>query len=189
MNINQARLLLGITFFTVQSSLAGTVETARDLESGRFKGWTYGSKASEKQIDCVQYVLAVVEEELKQTLVSSLRKAILIDHGWTASETQEHAETGTDKRLAGVQYALTELSDFGSKVEASQAQPGDIIQYWMKKGDGTWFGHSGIVVKVEGDYATLINASAAANRITETSDPINLKGSNRLIYIVRLKSQ
>ena len=75
----------------------------------------------------------------------------------------------------------------------ADARAGDLVQYWMKRQDGTWFGHSAVIESVEvvggvpraglyGAHASLgkIGSSAAANRIRLVD------AADRRIYIVRL---
>lgn len=180
-------VLLGVlTLLPSLPVFGGALETARLLADTKFKDFTYGSNAAKKQVDCVQFILAVVEEELKMTLPPAPRNAILINHGWTAGETQLKAAVGTDPLLAGVQHALVTMNR-GKAVPPAGAQKGDLIQYWMKKADGTWFGHSGVVISVSNGKAALFSASLSAGKIDE-KPTIDLNGTNRLIYIVRITS-
>src|SRR5687768_15904153 len=109
---------------------ANPLETARTLANSKFKGWSYGADPKKQEIDCVQFILAVVEAELKSTLGQRIRDAILIKHGWTDSETQLVAAAGEDRRLGGVAYALAELGKLGSAVRGEDVKPGDFVQYW-----------------------------------------------------------
>jgi hypothetical protein len=58
-----------------QSTLLASdpLNEAKTLAAGRFNGWSYGSRQSEKQIDCVQFVMAVTEECLAQSLGTASR--------------------------------------------------------------------------------------------------------------------
>ena len=132
-------------------------------------------------------MLAVIEEELQATLKDDIRKAILINYGWSATETQLFAATGTDKRLAGVQYGLADIAGNGTNVDSSQAKVGDFIQYWMKKADGTWFGHSGIISSISGSNVGIYGAHFSQNKIADSTFKLDLLGADRHIYIVRLK--
>lgn len=177
-------MLLAAVVLPCMPALAGPLETARLLADTKFKDFTYGSNAAKKQVDCVQFILAVVEEELKMTVGPASRNAILISHGWTAADTQLKAAAGTDPLLAGVQHALVTMNR-GKAVPPAEAQTGDLIQYWMKKSDGSWFGHSGIIISVSNGKAVLFSASQSAGKIDE-KPTIDLNGANRLIYIVRI---
>jgi hypothetical protein len=180
-----AILLMVMSF--ISTANADPLATGKTLAETRFKDWTYGSKAASKQIDCVQFVLAVIEEELQTTLKDDVRKAILINYSWSDTEIQLYAAAGTDKRLAGVQYGLADLANNGTKIDPSEAQAGDFIQYWMKMKDGTWFGHSGIISSVSGAMVGIYGAHFTEHKIADSTFKLDLLGTDRHIYIVRLK--
>lgn len=158
-----------------------TLDCAKQLAQ-QDKDFTYGTGPN--QIDCVHFVLAVVNCRLGAPVSADAEKAILIAYGWTPAETEAKAEDGTDPHLEGVQYALTQILNQGTVIDPTNAEPGDLIQYWMKKSDGTWFGHSGIIASVQGIHAQILSASESHNSIAET--PLNLTGSNRHLYVVRI---
>lgn len=174
------------------TSTHDVLKTAQSLATGKYNGWTYGKNASNKQIDCVQFILAVVEEELKRSLNTELKKVILID---TKFDDLETAILSGDKRTRGVQYALVDLMDEGVVVFPDEAKPGDIIQYWMKKNNGEWFGRAGVISRIWKDNSgnprsAIFGAHNSMGKIGETDfegKGLNLKGENRKIYIVRLK--
>ena len=180
--------LLSATLLTtgqlITNADEATLTCAKDL-AREYKNYTYGSGSN--KIDCVHFVLNVVECRLKQSLPPDARKAILIAYGWSDSETEEKAKAGTDPKLAGVQYALTQILAKGKKIEPSQAKAGDLVQYWMPRANGKWFGHSAVITKVEGNLATLLGAHESANAVTELSRPLNLQGTNRHIFVVRIE--
>lgn len=181
---------VGICFIFLSLSsrlLAGPLETAQSLAQLRFSGWTYGSDASKKQIDCVQFVLAVAEEEKRMTFGAEIRKAILISHGWSASETQTIAAAGQDPRLAGIQHGLATIGKVGDIVQPADAAVGDFIQYWMKQADGNWFGHSGVISALSNGRATIFGAHLSQGKIAESTYQLNLTGPDRLIYLLRLR--
>jgi hypothetical protein len=166
-----------------------TLDIANSLVENDYAGWTYGSNAADKKVDCVQFVLKVVETKLGQSLDSNIRQAILLSYGWTSDQTQVFAAAGTDPRLGGVVYAMTSLSHFGTVVQPSDSAPGDIIQYWMKTASGKWFGHSGVISRVHDGSVHIVGAHASPppnGTIGESSFALNLSGADRLIYIVRL---
>lgn len=162
---------------------------AKKLADKKFKGWTYGSKAKDKKIDCVQFVLAVTEEVLAQSLNAETRKQILISHLSAAEQKMLPSliEMESDK-IKGIQHALVSIRR-GTAIKPDQAKPGDFIQYWMKKRDGTWFGHAGILEKVEKNgktiRATIFGAHASSNGIASSQFKLNLSGTDRKIFIVR----
>jgi hypothetical protein len=184
--VNLARVSIIATLLVSGFSQADTLDTARKLEVSRYKNWTYGSNAAKREVDCVQFILAVVEEELRATLKDEIRKAILIDHGWSPIETQVYAAKGTDPRLGGVRYALCQLSKYGKEVAAAEAQQGDVVQYWMKKSDGTWFGHAGVISSIKDGRAKLYGAHSSQNRIVDSPFSLDLNGPDRRVYLVRL---
>jgi len=171
----------------IDTVFANPVVTGKMLAESRFKNWTYGKEPAKKQIDCVQFVLAVIEEELTASLNDEIRRAILINYGWSEAEVQLYVGTGTDKRIAGVQYGLADLAGRGTKVDPSEVKVGDFIQYWMKKRDGTWFGHCGIVSSVAGTKVGIYGAQLSQNKIADSEFKLDLLGNDRRIYIVRLK--
>lgn len=174
---------------------ASPLDIARDLAAGRYKGWKYGSDPGQKQIDCVQFVLAVVEESLQASLDVKTRKAILIDN---LSEDERKPDglaklvLSGDKRTKGVQTALVEFGR-GTAVEAHHGQPGDLVQYWMKRADGTWFGHAGIIEAVDTSsgvpQATIYGAHQSLNGIGSSKFKIKLIGEadDRRVYVVRIR--
>ena len=164
---------------------AEPLATARALAASRFDGWTYGSDPVKKQIDCVHFVLAVVEEELKSSLSKEIKDAILINYGWSQTEIQTIIAVGTDAKLEGVHHAIVDIAKRGVSVEPSAAKPGDLIQYWMKDADGRWFGHSGVISSVSPTQLTVFSARKKTDKIDD-SLVLPLKKINR-IYIVRLK--
>ena len=160
-----------------------TLGIAQDLANKDFAGFSYGSGGFDvKQIDCVQFILAVVTKRLG-TVTPAMRQEILISYGWTSDETQQYAEEGTDTRLAGVQKALVEAGK-GVTVEKSDAQPGDIIQYWSKKTNGVWFGHAAVIQSVNSGTVTLFGAHQSKKGIGQLE--VNLD-KLKLLYIVRIR--
>lgn len=173
-------LFLGMVPLTAKPDQA-TLDCAKQLAQ-QDKDFTYGTGPN--QIDCVHFVLAVVNCRLGAPVSAEAKKAILITYGWKEEETEKKAEDGTDPHLGGVQYALTQILNQGTVIDPTQAKPGDLIQYWIKKSDGTWFGHSGVIASVEGIRAKILSASESHHSIAET--PLNLTGPDRHLYIVRI---
>ena len=127
-------------------------------------------------------MLAVVEKRLGK-VKSSTRHDILIAHGWTADEEQVKADEGTDANLAGVQKALVDAGK-GVAVEKAGVQPGDLIQYWMKRKDGTWFGHAAVVKSVNGNILVLLGAHQSKGGIADLK--LDIGKANR-VYLVRIR--
>jgi hypothetical protein len=173
-------LFIAAVPLTAKSDQA-TLDCARQI-AGQDQNFTYGTNVN--QIDCVHFVLAVVNCRLGAPVSAEAEKAILIAYGWTGEETQSKAKEGTDPHLAGVQFALTQILNQGTVINPAQAKPGDLIQYWMERSNGTWFGHSGVIASVHGMRAKILSASETNNAIAET--PLNLTGPNRHLYVVRL---
>ncbi len=170
---------------------------AKSLTSSRFEGWQYGSNPDKKQVDCVQFLLSVVEESVGATLVPKVRNRILIAE--LSEEEKKHPALGIlvvdgDERTKGVQSALVDAS-LGKAVSVADAAPGDLIQYWMKKSDGTWFGHAGVIESVErtGDAPKAriygAHASPSPGKIGTSSFELKLieGAADRRIYLVRIK--
>ena len=78
---------------------------------------------------------------------------------------------------------------FDAGRQSSQTRPGDLIQYWMKKRDGTWFGHAGVLEKVEKNggtmRATIFGAHERPKKIGSSTFKLFLTGTDRKIFIVR----
>jgi hypothetical protein len=164
------------------------LEVAHQVKKEQFNGWTYGSDAKARKIDCVQFVKAVLTKCLARELSPDERRALCIDHGFT--DLNRTIESG-DKRIRGVHYLLVDLMGKGESVSMDQVMAGDFIQYWMKKSNGTWFGHSAIVSEVIKDPAgpkiRIFGAHKSINGIGDSKFLLDLKGANRKIYIARLK--
>lgn len=168
--------------------------TARKLGNGRYKGWKYGSNAEKQQIDCVQFVLAVVKEFVPDLPASAKTRILISDlKGKDVEGDKEGIITKADARAKGVQQALVDL-DQGEAVSLKDARPGDFIQYWMMRDNGTWFGHSGVIEKVEvvqgTPRATIYGSHLSLDGIGSSKPTSRLRlveAADRRIYIVRLK--
>ncbi|MCA9091029.1 MAG: hypothetical protein KDA90_20600, partial [Planctomycetaceae bacterium] len=126
----------------------GVLLTAKAIAAEKYADWTYGSATADKQIDCVQFVLAVSEVALSQTVDSKTRQRILIsDLGAEEIANLPSLIASEDERIKGIQTALISIQR-GEPIEPKDAKPGDLVQYWMQKSDGTWFGHAGILEQV-----------------------------------------
>lgn len=176
---------------------ADPLSVAKKLTSSRFEGWQYGSNSDKNQVDCVQFLVSVVEESVGASLVPKVRNRILIAE--LSEEEKKHPILGTlvvdgNERTKGVQSALVDAG-LGTAVSVADAASGDLIQYWMKKSDGTWFGHAGVIESVDrtGDTPKAriygAHASPAPGKIGTSSFELKLiDGSDdRKIYLVRVK--
>jgi hypothetical protein len=172
---------------------ADPLAVARDLAETKYKNWKYGSDAGQQQVDCVQFVLATIEECLQMTLGPDARKRILI-----TDVTADEVAAGTviangDPRTKGVQQALVELGK-GEVVQITDVAAGDFIQFWKKDAQGAWKGHSAIIEEVIKDgnqvRVKLFGAHASINGVGSTKPPqlILKEDDDRKIYLVRLRS-
>lgn len=111
--------------------------------------WVYGSDRSKKQIDCVGFVLKIVEEHLNRTVGKESRTRILISDLRIEDVVNDKngIVSNRDRRTKGIQQALVDLNR-GEVIALEDAQPGDFVQYWMKTSQNTWFGHAGLIEKV-----------------------------------------
>lgn len=101
---------------------------AHRLGETRYLGWTYGSDPAKRQVNCVQFVAAVLEKLLVRRLTSLETDAVYIRG--VDGKALDKLIVDEDERIKGVQYALTYVLKRGIKVEPFAAQSGDFIQYW-----------------------------------------------------------
>lgn len=180
-----------------EADAADTLSVAKRLTTSRYDGWEYGANPHKKQVDCVQFLLAVVEESVSTTLAPKARNRLLITE--LSEDEKKPASLGKlvvagDVRTKGVQSALVDAG-LGTSVAIADAAPGDLIQYWMKKGNGTWFGHAGIIENIDrtGDKpkARIYGAHASPTPGKIGSSTFELKmvdgADDRRIYLVRVK--
>ncbi len=182
-------LAVSLVLIAIAGVAKTPLDTAKKLAATKFDGWTYGSSASKKQVDCVQFVLAVLEKETKRTLKKDVRLAVLINYKF--KDLSKSVEKN-DAKTKGIQRAVVDILKLGKVVEPKKAQAGDFIQYWMKKKDGTWFGHSAIISKVSKSrngtpQAILYGAHKSLGKIGDSIFKLNLTGKDRKIYLCRLK--
>ena len=167
--------------------MAGTLDTAHTLAEGPFQGWTYGSKASERQVDCVQFMVAVIEESVGRPLTLAERNVINIHHGWSAEEVQTKASAGEDPLVSGLAHGLVDLMQVATRVTAAEAQVADFVQYWKRNDKGQWFGHASLLSAVSDGKATLYGSHKSTNGIAESDFELVLDGEDRHVFLVRLK--
>lgn len=167
------------------------LDVAKDLAETKYDGWTYGSNAANQQVDCVQFVLAVVEKLHGEPLPQSTRTRIKMSD---VPPNTQVLVPANDSRTKGVQQALVDI-DHGTVVSNADVQPGDFVQYWMKDGKGNWAGHSAVVAEVLKDSAGTPNririygAQSSDGGIALYDTPIRLSGGGRKMYLVRYKCE
>ena len=170
--------------------------TADRLDQTIYKGWSYGPDQSNHQINCSQFMVAVIEAELEVKLPRNLRNAINIH---PAPPDLNQAILHKAGLMRGVQYALVDLMNIVDSIEPNNAQPGDFVQYWKKNEQGAWRGHSAIISRVwkdeEGNIRTEIMGAHEPESKTEDfmarkdfgGQGLNLNETGRLVYLARLK--
>jgi hypothetical protein len=118
-------------------------------ERMKAEGYVYPKKGvTGKAVDCVGFVLLALEDAMgplptaaqRRIKISDVKEGILTNNNWAIVREG-------DARTKGVQQALVDLG-VGRPVDAEQSLPGDLIQYWMRRTNGTWFGHAGVIEKV-----------------------------------------
>jgi hypothetical protein len=193
-----ATCILSLNHFTAKAadqSVPDPLGVAHKLANEKYRDWTYGEDPSKKQINCVQFVLAVVQKIIP-SLPDSAKTRILISD-LSAADVESNANgiiTSGNSKTKGVQQALIDINR-GTEVALTDAKAGDLIQYWMQKSDGTWFGHSGVIEAVDDTggvrRATIFGASQSLKKIgsSPADKRLILKADpKRRIYIVRIKA-
>lgn len=168
------------------------LEKARTLGAGKFNGWKYGSSADKKQIDCVQFLVAVVEEVNGATLPKDQSAAILIN---PPPKDLAKAVQSLEPETKGVVHALVDLAKTANTVAPDDAKAGDMVQYWIKDSGGVWIGHAAVVSKVWKDSSggarvALYGAHRSTDGVGETDFNkvgLALKSPDRIVYICRMK--
>ena len=123
---------------------------AKRIANTRFKGYTYGDQLDKKQINCVQFVAAVVEELLHRKLTKEEYAAIYMSYEF---ENLDNAVSKEDDRTRGIQRCLVDVLGVAETIQRDNAAPGDFVQYWYKTSEGHWCGHVAIVNTVWQDNA------------------------------------
>lgn len=177
------------------SSKVDILATAQQLAQTTYSGFRYGSNPSKMQVDCTQFMQAVIEKVIGRTLSDEESKAVLIS-GLPMRKLDSLIDAG-DKRIKGVQYALTEVLPIGRVIEPDSAQPGDLVQYWIKASSGHYKGHTAIILDLSNDNGTptarLYGSHKTLGKIGIAVDRggnelrLKLKGKDRKVYIVRIE--
>ena len=112
------------------------LDHAHELGTGRFQGWAYGEDAAKKQVDCVQFVEAVLEAARGAKVTPDASRAVRIQGLSTTPGDQaaiaKAVEAG-DRRLAGVVHAIVDVLGEGVAVPFAEAKPGDFVQCWWRR--------------------------------------------------------
>ncbi len=171
---------------------ARVLEVAKRVAEERFPHWTYGSDPKKQQVDCVQFLVAVLEELLPGRLDSKTRRQILIANLTDAERRRLDALVSEEHpKIQGVRTALTAIG-WGKPVQPNQVRAGDFIQYWIRRSDGRWAGHAAIVEKVRvrngQREVKLYGAHRSIHGIGTIGWVKLVHGSKRKIFLVRLKS-
>ncbi len=159
------------------------------LGETRFKDWRYGHREYRQQVNCVQFMVAVVEELLQRELTEDERDAILIKkigrrkHLWRLI-------VHNDRRIRGIQTALVQMRK-GQMIKPSEAKPGDFVQYWRLK-DGRWVGHAAIILEImnrNGMLCALVFGShQSLGGVGVGNFEVGLNDPQTKTYLVRFKS-
>lgn len=171
---------------------AQPLAVAQRLADTRFHGFTYGKSAARKQVDCVLFLQAVLEELLGRRLSEAEARAVIIDYRF---DDLGAAVANRDPRTKGVVRAVSETIACGKEISAREARPGDFIQYWYKSAAGKWLGHASIISRVwspgEGDVrAAIFGSHKSKNRICENDfggEGLCLTKPGRLVYLARFQ--
>src|ERR1044071_9135283 len=125
---NLTAVLIAVLLLAAAAQAPKTLEVARSLVATKYKDWHYGPNSANNQVDCVQFLVAVVEGTLGQGKVpAACRKRILLAE--LSEEEKKNLEPlilSSDARIKGVQSALVE-ANLGTAVQISDVAPGDLI--------------------------------------------------------------
>ncbi len=179
------------------SKTIDVLATARELAATTYADFTYGSNPSRKQIDCTQFMQAVIERVIGRKLIEDEERAVLISGLPSGARRLDSLIAANDDRTRGVQYALTKVLPIGRAVAADSARPGDMVQYWMRSSSGHYKGHVAIIERVASEEGTpvarLYGSHKTLGRIGLAVDRqgnelrLKLKGKDRKVYIVRIE--
>jgi hypothetical protein len=181
------------------SETIDVLAVARELATTTYAGFTYGSNLSGRQIDCTQFMQAVIERVVGRNLTDDEAKAVLISGLPSGARKLDSLVAAEDDRIKGVQYALTQVLPIGKAVSPDSARPGDLVQYWIKGSSGHYKGHTAIIEDVSREsgspVARLFGSHKTLGRIGTAVDRhrnelrLRLKGTDRKVYIVRIEPE
>jgi hypothetical protein len=130
---------------------------------------------------------AVVEHMLGRKLERAEEEILFIKHVGRGKLKQFLLRN--DKRIKGIQTALVRMRR-GTTVRASEAMPGDFVQFWRQE-RGRWFGHTGIIVDVmnrNGRLCSLVfGAHQSLNGIGVGGYELGLNDPSLKVYLARFK--
>ena len=156
------------------------------LAETQFKGWSYGHRMDRKQINCVQFMGAVVEDLLGRKLEPYEEEILFIKHLGRRRNLKQIV-LRNDTRTKGIQTALVRMRK-GEIVQPLGAEPGDFVQFWRRQ-NGRWFGHTGILVNVmnrDGRLCSLVfGAHQSLNGVGVGEYELGLNDPNLKVYLVR----
>jgi len=162
----------------------------------RNEGFVYprtGLKPGSRTIDCTQFVLKVVEALIPNLPEKASQRITLADvSAGDAAGDKNRIVSGGDLRTRGVQQALIDLKR-GEAVPLAEAGKGDLVQYWMQEANGTWFGHAGVIERIDesaGERRAWLFGSHLSEGGIGTAPAVGLRlieSADRRIYIVRLR--
>ena len=184
----RAMVLCAVLFFAFSTSLSQEhpLLAGIRLAETQFSGWKYGHRIHRRQLNCVQFVVAVVRDLVRRELTPSEQSAILINN-IARRKSLNHLIPRDDKRIRGIQTALLEMGK-GRIVSPEEAQPGDFVQYWRLHKSG-WRGHAGIIVDVKQENgilcASVLGSHQSLNRVGIGNFLVGLNDPGLKIYLVR----
>ncbi len=172
---------------------------AHELNTGIFNGWSYGAYSSaEKHLDCTTFISAVMDTILTRQNIgytAEMRRDVMIIHSFHDRNVIQEGPDPADPRFAGVVYVI-EKYDLGTRItDMSQVRPGDFIQYWKQRSDGTWFGHASLVESLDIDNidnrykAKIFGSHKSTDGIAVSDFELRLSGGDRLVYIGRIEGE
>jgi len=170
---------------------------AHELEEEVFCGWTYGSySVDKKHLDCTTFVSAVVDTILSRHNVGythEMKNDVLINHSNLGRNVVQEGPDLQDPRYGGVAYAIVK-HNFGVQIkDMSKVKPGDFIQYWKQRKNGTWFGHASLIEsvrydkKAKGYKARIFGSHKSTDGIEVSKFELFLSGDDRVVYIGRIQ--
>lgn len=159
------------------------------LAETRYKDWRYGYREYRRQVNCVQFMVAVVEELLQRELSPQERSAILINNVGRRRHLKRLI-LQNDRRIRGIQTALVQMGK-GQIVRPSDAKPGDFIQFWKQR-DRRWHGHAAIITDIimrDGKLCSLVfGAHQSLGGVGIGNFEVGLNDPDIKVYLVRFTS-
>ncbi|MDD3094711.1 MAG: hypothetical protein WC372_00200 [Candidatus Neomarinimicrobiota bacterium] len=192
-------LLLFLLLTGLAAAAPSDLETAHQMSDAVFRGWTYGSYSSaKKQLDCSTFISAVMDTLLSRRGIhytAEMRRDVLINHPDFGRNLIKEGPDPADPRYAGMVHMM-EKYGVGIRIrDLSQVQPGDFIQYWVRRNNGTWFGHASLIESLSRDAADgrykarIYGSHKSMNGIAVSNFELMLEGKDRYVYIGRLQDK